>query len=186
MNSIIYRDLPEVVPGVMLNLNPDFIAPSTARHSVKPGFYLRDSNSGERFTAYLEQLNSKDVSMDEEYRMIVRGIGESGGHIGGSTLARLEQRLSIGDKIHVRVEERTRRGVDYISRFLKYRVFIPPKFEKEGESVGVPLGDYIFGRVLEIRDNLTTVHFSAILQPISVVSESRFNLHRNRIYSEED
>lgn len=187
-NSIVEQiPLPSIKKGVIFDAKPHFIAPSKGYIPEKPGFYIRNSDSGDVYIGYLNNLHpaempsnvSKNLRVcNKEYKMIIRGVGERKNFNGFGHLI-LEERLEPEDAIHFQVE-RVNSPQRFFGRFLKYGVFVnntPVIKDRE-----VKKGDYIFGKV----ERITGEHRFVDLKPVSIVSESRYQKWKNRVIRKEE
>ena len=155
-------------------VKPHFIAPPKGQLQACLGFYLEDSASGEVFTGYLREVNQRDISLDKEFKLIVRGIG---GIVDRdkTRLAFLEQYLMPGNQVHVQaIDEGKNPGV-LIGNFMKYKAFIDKRDREKKLFVNVE--DYVFGNVSWVSED----HYKFNLSPTSVVSQDRYEKWRNVI-----
>lgn len=141
--------IPRISKGTMFNVSPHFMAPKKRDLPEKPGFYIREIETGDRYIGYLNNLNERNISL-REYQLIVRGIGNGGDSLGNGPLI-LEERLGEGNKIHFEIERQINGG-RFFGRFLNYGIFINGSNSVKGEDL--LKGVYIFGRV----DRITGEH----------------------------
>jgi hypothetical protein len=167
-----------VSKGTILDAKPHFIAPARGNLPKKPGFYIRDSNNGEVFTGYLYNLPWKDISLEREYKMIVRGIGEINKDCTKHMV--LEERLEPENHICINIERQSDKN-RFFGRFLRYGIFINQgKYEISGDEI--KKSDYLIGCI----EKITGEHRFADLIPLKTISKEEYNAGLNRVFREID
>lgn len=176
--------LERVSHGLTFDARPHFIASAKKDMPPIPGFYIEDIRSEKVYTGYLKGLNERDISENQTYKMIIRGIGDKLKDYTYQLF--LEERVENGNQIHFQVED-FKEGdehklvggfLDYSGRKPNYLAFVKRKSRINGEIFEIYPDDFVFGSVSNVDKNNRILE----MNPISIVNEKRYLKHKNRIF----
>ena len=170
--------------GITFNATPHFIASAKVDMPPIPGFYIKDELTEKVYTGYLKGLNEKDISEKQEYKMIIRGVGNKMKDYTHQLF--LEERLEEENQIHFQVNDfKDKDGQKLVGEFLdypgikpRYLIFVKHRFENNGNVIEIYPNDFVFGRVT----NVNITHHMVEVHPISIISKERYLRHKNRIF----
>ncbi|MEM3113064.1 MAG: hypothetical protein QXI33_01420 [Candidatus Pacearchaeota archaeon] len=180
------KRIKRVEKGAIFSAFPHFIAPGKHGNHEAPGMFIRDIDTGEVYTGIIKGLNPNQVSLDKEYKVVIRHIGNP--LKDNTRLAFLEEIVEEGNKVHVRTLEKSKiksHLFAYFLRFTKdingndiyrYKVFV----HKNANNVSVSVGDYVFG----IARNISHTKNLFYLSPLAIVDETTYLENENIIFRE--
>ncbi|MEK6873249.1 MAG: hypothetical protein AABW91_00210 [Nanoarchaeota archaeon] len=176
------KKLDFVERGVVFEAFPHFIAPEKHNVPESPAMFIKDLSTGRVFTGFVRALNPRDIKIDRNYKLVIRGVGhELKDH---TTALFLEEIVEPGDKIHVHTTDLSK-NEKLFGRFLRYNINKDGKDKyrytvfvhaSNGGTRFTP-GDYIFGRAEHVCFSRNSID----LVPISAVTESRYLNFENMI-----
>jgi len=180
--------LPKIEPGVII---PEPVIPHfktqpiyDGERLIRPshmGIYLKDGRDGLIYPSFIVGLNPADVSMSNEYLLIVRNVKELQPKSALSRPRRityLEQRVCVGDLVFVHARHHAKNNPNqFFSRFLFYNVFVDSKSIKNDFNFNVYSGNFIQATVYKINSK----HERFYASPLQKITKEEFEENRNRI-----